>query len=181
LAQLHVKLEDYQSSLATLHDLSLHAPTDSTRYESLIMTGILYEEKLKDLDAAIATYTRAIPILPDRKIGYLRRAYAYSNRGDLYQAAEDLLRAAQRLPTPEDQGQYYWLRAVCYGRRYTITAEEEDLKAWIAALETSIRDDSPPFAEQSRQWLDALRRRVQGEEPHISMDNWPPSPRIFPN
>ncbi len=179
LAQLHIRLQDYESGLATLRDLSVHTASDSVRYDSLIFTGWVYEEKLKDLDGAIAAYTRAIPILPDRKVGYLRRAYAYRTRGDLYQAAEDLLRAAQRVPTPEDAGQYHWLRAVCYGRRYTITGDERDLLAWIAALERSVREDASSYSEQSRQWLQALReRRDEAVQGIISS---PPYPHIFPN
>lgn len=181
LAQLHIRLHDYDSSLATLRDLSLYTSSDATRYDSLIMAGWVYEDKLKDLDGAIATYTRAIPIMPDRKIGYLRRAYAYRTRGDLYQAAEDLLRAAQRLPTPEDAGQYHWLRAVCYGRRYTITGEERDLLAWMAALERSVREDGRDYAEQSRQWLQALRDKQQARYTQRDMISGPPAPRIFPN
>ncbi len=181
LAQLHVRLQDYASSLATLRDLSLYTSSDATRYDSLIMAGWVYEEKLKDLDGAIATYTRAIPIMPDRKIGYLRRAYAYRSRGDLYQAAEDLLRAAQRMPTPEDADQYHWLRAVCYGRRYTITGDERDLTAWMAALERSIREDGHEYAEQSRQWLQALRDKQQDSYALHDMMGGPPAPRIFPN
>jgi tetratricopeptide (TPR) repeat protein len=179
LAQLHIKMQDYDSSLATLRDLSLQTKSEETRYESLMMAGWVYEEKLKDLDGAIATYTRAIPILPDRKIGYLRRAYAYRTRGDLYQAAEDLLRAAQRAPTPEDDGQYHSLRAVCYGRRYTITGDERDLAAWIDALEQSVREDAPSFSEQSRQWLQMIRESRDGAV--RSLMGRPPTSEIFPN
>src|SRR5258708_18894736 len=107
LAQLHVRLEDYESGLTTLHDLNINISSEPVRYDSLILAGWVYEEKLNDLDGAIATYTRAIPLLPDRKIGYLRRAHAYRSRGDLQQAAEDLLRAAQRVPTPGDAEQYH--------------------------------------------------------------------------
>jgi tetratricopeptide (TPR) repeat protein len=179
LAQLHIKLEDYDSSLATLRDLDLHASSDDIRYDSIIYTGWVYEEKLNDLDRAIAAYTRAIPIMPDRKVGYLRRAYAYRTRGDLYQSAEDLFRAAQRPPTPEDAGQYNWLRAVCYGRRYTITGEDRDLLAWLSALERSVREDAPTFSQQSRNWLKALRER-QDDAMHDEMSS-PPHPHIFPN
>jgi tetratricopeptide (TPR) repeat protein len=179
LAQLHVKLQDYESGLAALRDLSVRTSSDSIRYDSLILTGWIYEEKMNDLDRAIAAYTRAIPLLPDRKIGYLRRAYAYRTRGDLHQAAEDLLRAAQREPTPEDAGQYHWLRAACYGRRYTITGDERDLAAWIDALEHSAREDAPSFGEQSRRWLRALQDH-QGEALRGAM-GVPPFPHIFPN
>jgi tetratricopeptide (TPR) repeat protein len=179
LAQLQIKLEDYESSLATLRDLDLRTSSDGTRYDSLVFAGWVYEDKLNDLDGAIATYTRAIPIMPDRKVGYLRRAYAYRTRGDLYQAAEDLLRAAQRPPTPEDAGQYHWLRSVCYGRRYTITSDERDLTAWISALERSVREDAPPYSEQSRNWLNALRER-RDTAVHGVMSA-PPFPHIFPN
>jgi tetratricopeptide (TPR) repeat protein len=181
LAQLYVRLQDYQSGLATLRDLSLHTPSERMRYDALMMAGGIYEEKLNDLDSAIVSYTRAIPILPDRKIGYLRRAYAYRSRGDLYQAAEDLLRAAQRLPTLEDAGRYHWLRAACYGRRYTITNDERDLAAWISALERSISEDAPSFGEQSRQWLQALRDSHLREEALRQAMSGPPVPRIFPN
>ncbi len=181
LAQLYVRLQNYQSGLATLRDLSLHTSSERMRYDALMMAGGIYEEKLNDLDSAIVSYTRAIPILPDRKIGYLRRAYAYSTRGDLYQAAEDLLRAAQRLPTLEDVGRYHWLRAACYGRRYTITNDERDLSAWISALEQSVSEDTPSFGEQSRQWLQALRDSRQREEALRQAMSGPPVPRIFPN
>ena len=179
LAQLHVRLEDYESGLATLRDLNVHIASEETRYDSLILAGRIYEEKLKDLDGAIATYTRAIPLLPDRKIGYLRRAQAYRSRGDLSQAAEDLLRAAQRVPTPEDAGQYYWLRAACYWGRYTITDDARDLRAWIEALENSIREDSPAFGEQSRQWLMAMRGKTANHDDKPF--GTPPPPQIFPN
>ena len=179
LAQLHVKMHDYESGLATLRDLALQAVPEQIRYDSLMMAGWVYEEKLKDLDGAIATYTRAIPLQPDRKIGYLRRAFAYRTRGDLYQAAEDLLRAAQRIPTPEDAGQYHSLRAVCYGRRYTITGDERDLVAWIDALEHSIREDAPTYSQQSREWLRMLR---EGRQNSLnSLMNFPPTSQIFPN
>lgn len=181
LAQLYVRLQDYESGLATLRDLSLHTSSERTRYDALMMAGGIYEEKLNDLDSAVVSYTRAIPILPDRKIGYLRRAYTYSSRGDLYQAAEDLLRAAQRLPTLEDVGRYHWLRAACYGRRYTITNDERDLTAWISALERSVSEDAPPFGEQSRQWLQALQDSHQREEALRQAMSGPPVPRIFPN
>src|SRR5258707_5729307 len=70
LVQLQVKLQDYEASLATLHDLTIHASTEQVRYDALILIGWVYEEKLKDIDGAIAAYTRAIPIQPDRKMGY---------------------------------------------------------------------------------------------------------------
>jgi tetratricopeptide (TPR) repeat protein len=181
LAQLQIRVQHYESGLATLRDLSLHTASERTRYDALMMTGWIYEEKLNDLDSAIASYTRAIPILPDRKVGYLRRAYAYRSRGDLYQTAEDLLRAAQRPPMLEDVGQYHWLRAACYGRRYTITNDERDLTAWIKALEQSVSEDTPSFGEQSRQWLQALHDSHRREEALRQAMSGPPVPRVFPN
>ncbi len=181
LAQLHVRLEDYESGLTTLRDLNMNISSEPVRYDSLILAGWVYEEKLKDLDGAIATYTRAIPLLPDRKIGYLRRAHAYRSRGDLLQAAEDLLRAAQRVPTPEDEGQYHWMRAACYWGRYTITDDARDLSAWVAALERSIAEDAPTFSEQSRQWLALYHsKRADGNSLDKLMQT-PPPPNIFPN
>lgn len=173
LAQMQVRGLDYETAVDTLRDLSRVANTDEILYDALIMAGWIYEEKLKDLDAAIALYSRAIPLLPDRKIGYMRRAYAYNARGDVYQATEDLLRGAQRLPTPEDAGQYYWLQAVCYGRRYTLTGEHADKEAWVKALENSINDDAPVFSEQARQWL----RDVRSKKPIVL----PPVPQAFLN
>ncbi len=190
LAQIHVNLEDYGSSLAALRDMNVHAPSDSARYDALMLSGWVYEEKLDDLDAAIAAYTQAIPILPDRKIGYLRRAHAYRQRGDIFQAAEDLLRAAQRIPTPEDAGQYHWIRAACYWGRYSITGDMRDLKAAVSALEQSVRVDATDFADQSRLWLDALRGSGdESSDAHSGHDNQPfgstprlpPPPVIFPN
>lgn len=174
MAQIYVKINDYERSLAMLRQLNgQHVPA-WTRYDAIILAGWVYEEKLKDLDQAIATYTRAIPILPERKIAYLRRAFAYRVRGDLHQAAEDLLRAAEQMPTPEDAGQYYWLRAVCYGRRYTITGEESDLKAWIAALERSAREDAPEYQQQSQQALNSLKEQSTGR-------TFPPRPNFSLN
>ena len=181
LAQLHVRLEDYESSLTTLRDLNVNISSEPVRYDSLILAGWVYEEKLKDLDGAIATYTRAIPLLPDRKIGYLRRAHAYRSRGDLHQASEDLLRAAQRIPTPEDEGQYHWMRAACYWGRYTITDDASDLSAWVAALERSIAEDAPSFSEQSRQWLALYHSKRSDGDNFDKLMQAPPPPNIFPN
>ncbi len=181
LAQIQIKAQDYESSLATLHDLNQHTSSERIRYDSFIWAGWVYEEKLKDLDKAIATYTRAIPLLPDRKIGYLLRAYAYRSRGDMFQAAEDLLRAAQRPPTTEDQGQYHWLRAACFGRRYTITGDEKDLVAWVDALKQSAKEDVTPFSDQSRQWLQALVANQVNSDMLRHAMSAPPELRIFPN
>jgi tetratricopeptide (TPR) repeat protein len=181
LVQLQVRLQDYEASLATLRDLNVHSHSERTRYDALLLTGWVYEEKLRDLDGAIAAYTRAIPLLPDLKVGYLRRAHAYRSRGDQFQAAEDLLRAAQRLPTPEDAGQYHWLRAACYWGRYTITSDERDQQAWKSALEQSIGEDDPTFSQQSRDWLAAVRSKELAVDPLDQIVNGPSSPSIFPN
>jgi tetratricopeptide (TPR) repeat protein len=157
IAQIYMKIAQYENSLAALESLSRRPVPPSTRYEAMLLTGWLYEDRLKDLDKAIAAYTRAIPLLPDRKIAYMRRAFAYRSRGDNRQAAEDLLRAAQRKATPEDIGRYHWLRAVCYGRRFTLTNDDRDLNLWVRALEASIAADAPKYAEQSERALEALR------------------------
>lgn len=175
LAQVHFRLQDYERGLAALQDLSQRTSSEGTRYDSMILAGWIHEEKLKDLDGAIAIYTRAIPLLPDRKIGYLRRAYAFRQRGDYFQAAEDLLRAAQRLPTQEDAGQYHWLRAVCYGRRFTITGDRRDFVAWLAALEDSTKEDAPEYREQAQMWLKSLRNM------EVAEPEFPPLPRLYPN
>jgi tetratricopeptide (TPR) repeat protein len=181
LMQLHIRLQDYNSSLATLRDLSTNNDSDQVRYDSLIYSGWVYEEKLSDLDSAITAYTRAIPLLPDRKIGYLRRACAYRARGDKYQAAEDFLRAAQRNPTPEDTGQYHWLRAACYWGRYVITDDAADFQAWIDALERSVKEDAANFGQQSKQWLATLREKRLSADTIQRMMGLPPTPQIFPN
>lgn len=157
IAQIYMKAAQYENSLAALDMLSKQPVPPNTRYEAMLLTGWLYEDRLKDLDRAIAAYTRAIPLLPDRKIAYIRRAFAYRSRGDSRQAAEDLLRAAQRKATPEDIGRYHWLRAICYGRRFTLTSDDRDLNLWIGALEASIVADAPKYAEQSERALEALR------------------------
>jgi tetratricopeptide (TPR) repeat protein len=175
LARMHIKSQDYHSGLKTLERLRETTTSADARYEAWMLAGWIHEEKLHDMDEAIANYTRAIPILPNRKIGYLRRAYAYRARGDMRQAAEDLLRAAQRLPTPEDNGQYHWLRAICYGHRYTITKDPADLKAWFDALEHSAKDDAPQYGTQAKQWLEMLRTKQ-------TPDNvFPPRPIIYLN
>ncbi|MEP7288774.1 MAG: hypothetical protein ABI947_23730 [Chloroflexota bacterium] len=181
LAQLQVRLQDYESSLATLRDLNVNSSSEYVRCDSLILTGWVYEEKLCDLDGAIAAYTRAIAMSPDRKIGYLRRAQAYRTRGDFYPAAEDLLRAAQREPTAEDAGQYHWLQAACYWGRYTITNDNRDLNAWIIALEKSMREDVEPYCDQSRQWLASVQeQRLRAESADNKLGE-PPRLQIFPN
>lgn len=161
IAQIYMKMAEYENSLVALERLSTRTISNVTRYEAMLLSGWLYEEKLKDFDKAIAAYTRAIPLLPDRKIGYLRRAFAYHARGDNRQAAEDLLRAAQRKATPEDVGRYHWLRAVCYGRRFALTNDDRDLNAWIKALESSAALDGPKYAEQSQSALAALREELR--------------------
>lgn len=165
MARLYVKLQDYANTLAILDTMNRHITSPRPRYDAMILAGWVYEDKLKDLDRAIASYTRAIPLQPDRKIGYLRRALAYRTRGDIEQYAEDLLRAANRRPTPEDAGQYYWLRAICYGRRFAVTGEARDLLAWGIALERSASEDAAQFAEQSRQWLHVLRNKLEPRFP----------------
>ena len=181
LVQIQLRVRDYEASLATLRDLNVHSRSERTRYDALLLTGWVYEEKLHDLDGAIAAYTRAIPLLPDLKVGYLRRAHAYRSRGDQFQAAEDLLRAAQRLPTPEDAGQYHWLRAACYWGRFTITSDPRDQQAWKSALQQSIGEDDPTFSQQSRDWLAAHRSKQLAVDPLDQMVNWPSAPSIFPN
>jgi tetratricopeptide (TPR) repeat protein len=181
LVQLQVKLQDYEASLATLGDLGMHAETDQVKYDALILAGWIYEDKLNNIDGAITAYTRAIPVQPDRKIGYLRRAHAYRQRGDMFQAAEDLLRAAQRIEMPEDAGQYHWQQAACYWGRYTITDDSRDMKAMISALERSVVEDSKEFSEQSRQWLNALREKRLNAEALTRAMGTPPMPKIFPN
>lgn len=179
LMQLYLRVKDYESCLAVLRDLTTKHFSDQIRYDALIMSGWVYEDKLHDPDKAIAAYTQAIPLLPDRKIGYLRRAFAYKVRGDKFQAAEDLLRAAQRKPTPEDGGRYYWMRAACYWGRYTITDDQRDFKAWVTALEQSIHEDSPAFGTQAREWLKALREQRLNRD---AVTNALPSIiQIFPN
>lgn len=164
MARLQIKMGEYEHGLATLRTLDENISSTSVRYDSLMLAGWIYEDKLKDIDKALVSYTRAIPLLPDRKIGYLRRAHLFSSRGDRHQAAEDLLRAAQRSPTPEDTGQYHWLRAACFGRRFTITNERSDLLEWIAALERSIKEDAPTFSAQSRKWLEVLQHYPAARE-----------------
>jgi tetratricopeptide (TPR) repeat protein len=185
IARMYIKLQDYENSLAALHDLHHKNPPPTLRYDAHVLAGWLYEDKLKDLDRAIASYTRAIPILPDRKIGYLRRALAYRERGDLLQYAEDLLRAAQREPTPEDTGQYHWLRASCYKRRYQVTRDPQDMAHWLMALEHSAREDATQYRIQARQWLESLRAEQNGH--HARFDaahdegSFPPRPRFSLN
>jgi tetratricopeptide (TPR) repeat protein len=161
IAQLYARLRDYDSSLTALNALTADELPLETRYDALVAAGWLYEDKLKDLDNALHSYTRAIPLQPDRKLGYLRRAFAYRSRGDHYQAAEDFLRAAERAPTAEDEGRYHWLRAICLGRRYLITHDERDMQAWLTALERSVTEDAPEYGRQSREWLNVLDGRWQ--------------------
>src|SRR5258707_13983243 len=111
-------------------------------------------------------------------MGYLRSANAYRLRGDLYQAAEDLLRAAQRIQTPKDSGQYHWLRAACFWGRYTITGDNRDMKAWIAALEQSVVEDTKVYSEQSRQWLTAVREKRLNAETVTQAMGIPPAPLV---
>ncbi|HVO44655.1 MAG TPA: tetratricopeptide repeat protein [Aggregatilineales bacterium] len=179
LARLHLDLEDYEASLAALRALDTRTASDRTRYEALILAGQVYEKNLNDLDKAIATYSRAIPILPDCKIGYMHRAHTYMARGDAHQAAEDLLRAAQRPSTPEDLDQYHWLRAVCYNRRWMITGEDRDLEACINALQRSLTEDAPIYRENARQWLQALDEQ-QRQTGRVRIQR-PVPPRIYPN
>jgi len=161
MAQLYVKLNEYDKTLSTLETLTRHPTTPEMRYDAILLSGWVYEEKLNDLEQAIASYSRAIPLLPDRKVGYLRRALAYRMRGDMYQYAEDLLRAAERRPTPEDDGQYHWLRAICYRRRYVVTQDRRDLLAWIVALERSAMEDNAQFRKLAQRWIESLRADQQ--------------------
>jgi tetratricopeptide (TPR) repeat protein len=180
LARLHLILEDYDAALVALRNLDNRTASDHTRYDAIVLAGQVYEKNLHDLDQAIMMYTRAIPILPDCKIGYMHRAYTYFNRGDMYQAAEDLLRAAQRPATPEDLDQYHWLRAVCYNRRWKITGEDGDLTACVSALQRSVLEDAPVYQQNSREWLAALtRQQVKDSDPFPL--HRPPAPTIYPN
>jgi tetratricopeptide (TPR) repeat protein len=173
MAQLYARLRDYDRSLSALHALTADELPPETRYDALVAVGWLYEDKLKDLENALHSYTRAIPLQPDRKLGYLRRAFVYRSRGDLLQAAEDFLRAAERAPTAEDEGKYHWLRAICLGRRYLITHDERDMQAWLTALELSVAEDAPEYGRQSREWLSVLEGRWQLK--------FPPQVTFFPN
>ncbi|MCC7205654.1 MAG: tetratricopeptide repeat protein [Anaerolineae bacterium] len=173
MAQLYARLRDYERSLSALQALTADELPAETRYNALVAAGWLYEDKLKDLDNALHSYTRAIPLQPDRKLGYLRRAFVYRSRGDHFQAAEDFLRAAERAPTAEDEGKYHWLRAVCFGRRYLITQDERDMRAWLAALQRSMQEDAPEYSRQSREWLGVLEGRWQLQ--------FPPQITYFPN
>lgn len=173
IAQLYARLRDYDSSLSALHALTADELPPETRYDALVAVGWLYEDKLKDLDNALHSYTRAIPLQPDRKLGYLRRAFVYRSRGDHFQAAEDFLRASERAPTAEDAGKYHWLRAICLGRRYLITHDERDMQAWLTALERSVAEDAPEYSRQSREWLSVLDGRWQLK--------FPPQVTFYPN
>lgn len=179
LAQLHVKLGDYQDSLDVLRSLEHVGRSDPLYYDSLILRGRVYEDHMHDLDLAIASYSQAIPVSPERKAGYLRRAQAYNSRGDFRQAAEDLLRAAERRRLPEDGDFYHWLRASCYMRRYTITQDTTDMQAWLGALERSVREDGPGFRDESRRTLETLRR-AEAETAPISRAALPNARMQFP-
>ncbi len=178
LAQVQLALNDPEGSLRALDTLVSRLPDDpEITYDALILAGKIYEENLNDLDAAIESYSRAIPLAPDRKIGYLRRSWALRIRGDLQQAAEDLLEAASRPKLAEDEDLYHWIRAQCYAWRYMITRDRRDRAAWVEALRRSAAEDAPRYRFQARQWLELL---AAGQFPTLTPVS-PPFPAISLN
>jgi tetratricopeptide (TPR) repeat protein len=178
LAATYVKLQEYEKSLETLQQLDkklgeYHAPI-SLRYDNNLHIGWLHENRLYNLKRATAYYGIAIRLMPKQRRAYLRRAQAYHHQGQQNQASEDLLRAAQCQPTDEDAGKYHWETAGCYLSRYTITRNEADLKNWLAAIQESIRCDSPEYAAQAQAALDKLLK------PPTSV-SFPPQITFSPN
>lgn len=153
VAHLYVRLQDYQNTLDTLHSLHKHVRATPSRYEALLLAGWVYAEKLQDLEQALGAYSRAIPLRPERRLAYVRRAAVYAARGDLLQAAEDWLKAAHCAPAEDERGKAHWLRATCYGKRFALTREQGDLQNWLTALEASAREDSEQYAKLARTML----------------------------
>lgn len=172
-AYLYVRLQEYQKALDALQTLQQHVRALPSRYEAYLLTGWIYEEKLKDIERALVAYSRAIALQPERRIGYARRAALYTTRGDRLQAAEDWLRAAQCPPHESERNRSAWLRAVCYGKRYALTAEPDDWRHWREALEQSVREDAEPYAKRAQIML-----RVMAN-PQLSA--FPPRPTFYLN
>ncbi len=156
VAHLYVRLQDYQNTLDTLHSLEKHVRATPSRYEALLLAGWVYEEKLQDLEQALSAYSRAIPLHPERRLGYARRAAVYTARGDWLQAAEDWLKAAHCIPAEDERGKAHWLRAACYGKRFALTRDQGDLQNWLNALQASAREDSEQYAKLARTMLRLL-------------------------
>lgn len=173
VAYLYVRLQDYQNTLNTLHSLEKHVRATPSRYEALLLAGWVYEEKLQDLEQALGAYSRAIPLRPERRVGYARRAAVYTARGDRLQAAEDWLKAAHCIPAEEERGKAHWLRAACYGKRFALTREQGDLQHWLRALELSACEDSDQYARLARTML---RLMVNPQE-----FTFPPRVMHYPN
>ncbi len=172
-AYLYVRLQEHERALEALQALQRHVRAVHSRYEAYLLAGWICEEKLNDTQRALTAYSRAIALQPERRAGYARRAALYKARGDRLQAAEDWLRAAQCPPHPSEQTRSAWLRAVCYGKRYALTAEAEDWQRWRQALEQSARQDAEPFAKRAQIMLRLMAN------PQLS--TFPPRPILYLN
>ncbi|MCZ7545610.1 MAG: tetratricopeptide repeat protein [Anaerolineae bacterium] len=144
LARCYLLLGEPACAVATLERLAARVGArDPLRYDALVMVGSVYEQRLRDFDAAVEAYTRAIVAAPNRRVGYLRRGWALRARGEYQLAAEDLLSAAQRPLWPDDLRLHYWLQSQTgtwsEGER---EAFERRREPWIAVLERMLFDES---------------------------------------
>jgi tetratricopeptide (TPR) repeat protein len=172
-AYLYVRLQEYEKALEALATLQQHVRAVPSRYEAYLLAGWICEEKLKDVERALTAYGRAIALQPERRVGYARRATLYTARGDRLQAAEDWLRAAECPPHESERNRGAWLRAVCYGKRYALTAEAQDWRQWREALEQSVQQDAEPFAKRAQVMLRLMAN------PQLSA--FPPRPVFYVN
>lgn len=149
LALHHLALNEPEKCLTVLKALGAHANRHPLHYNALVMTGLVYEENIRDFDQAIKQYSHAIELAPNRRVAYLMRAWALRAQGEYSAAATDLLRAAKCPQPPEDKGLYGWLQAQYDPWLYLVANDPEDRNAWLAILKHSselarVPTDKPP-------------------------------------
>lgn len=142
LACHYLTLGDPAQCFEALRQLTDRAGFDEPlRYDAQVVAGWVYEERLHNLEAAIERYSQAIALAPERRIAYVRRAWAFRVAGAYVQAAEDLLRAGRRLLSSEDLRLYHWLSMARNAAGHT--------GGWMEALQRLLvedEDEPPPRA-----------------------------------
>jgi tetratricopeptide (TPR) repeat protein len=167
LAMHHMALGDAERSLGVLGQLSASASArDPLLYDALVLAGRVYEANLGDFDTAVMAYSRAITLAPERKTGYLVRAWALRTQGDYHHAAEDLVHAAQCAQHTADQSLLHRLQS-----QEPVPIPIIDR---LAAADLEL-DDVPLDDRQA--WLDRLAVRHFPTVESVGMD----SPLIYLN
>ncbi|MBN1285890.1 MAG: tetratricopeptide repeat protein [Anaerolineae bacterium] len=157
LALHYLALDEPVACIKVLEALGCRAGTHPLHYNALVMAGLVYEENLRDFDEAIRLYSRAIELMPERRVAHLMRGWALRTQGEYQAAALDLLRAS-RCPRPsEDESLYGWLQAQYDPWLYLVAHSADDRNAWLNALRHSELVGARPGAPAA-----APRRRSPG-------------------